>query len=130
MSLLSTTTIEMDVPFVRNGCPFKVSPDGNAAVLHLPGKAPWQVTSKGKIAVLQRLVNAYANGTPHVNTKALMDGSNCASPANLFPKTSPWRDYLVPVKGARAWQLKVQFLASVMTDDESEKAAVEEVLNL
>lgn len=106
----------------------KVSPDGNAAVLHIPGKAPWQVTSKGKIAVLQRLVTAYADGTPHVNTKALMDGTNCASPSNLFSKTSPWRNYLVKVKGTHAWQLNLPLLDELVDDDESEIETVEEVL--
>ncbi len=69
----------------------KVSTDGHAAVLNIPGKAPWQVTGKSKIAILQRLINAYAAGT-HVNTKKLMEDTGCASPANLFSKTSPWRD--------------------------------------
>jgi len=107
----------------------KVSPDGNSAVLHIPEKAPWQVTSKGKIAVLQRLVNAYASGTPHISTKILMDGTNCASPSTLFTqKSSPWRNYLTAVKGARAWQLKVQSLDEVVHDDESEIEVVEEAL--
>ena len=82
-----------------------VSADGYSATLSIPGKAPWQVTSHNKIAVLQRLVDAYAAGTPHVNTKMLMHGTGCSSPANLFANTSPWRDYLVKVKGAHAWQL-------------------------
>lgn len=106
----------------------KVSPDGNSAVLHIPGKAPWQVTSKGKIAVLQRLVTAYADGTPHVNTKVLMDGTNCASPSNLFSKTSPWRNYLVKVKSAHAWQLNLPLLDELVDDDKSEIEIVEEVL--
>jgi len=97
----------------------KVSADGYAAVLYLPGKAPWRVTGKGKIAVLQRLVDAYATGT-HVNTKKLMEDTNCGSPANLFSKTSPWRDYLVKVKGAHAWQLNLPMLDTPVDDDDNE----------
>ena len=97
----------------------KVSADGYAAVLYIPGKAPWKVTSKGKIAVLQRLVDAYAAGTPHVNTKKLMEGTNCGSPANLFSKASPWKDYLVKVKGARAWQLHLPMLDDPVEDEDA-----------
>ena len=58
-----------------------------------------------------------------------MDGTNCASPSNLFTqKSSPWRNYLTAVKGARAWQLKVQSLDEVVHDDESEIEVVEEAL--
>ena len=96
-----------------------VSADGYAAVLSLPGQAPWKVTNKAKIAVLQRLVEAYAAGTPHVNTKKLMEGTNCASPANLFSKKSPWREYLVKVDGAHAWQLKLTMIDVPVEEDES-----------
>ncbi len=104
----------------------KVSPDGYAAVLYIPGKAPWHVTSKDKIAVLQRLVDAYSSGTPHVNTKILMAGTNYTTPANLFPKNSHWRDYLVKVKGPHAWQLHLPMLADPVDEDES-KAETEAV---
>lgn len=99
----------------------KISADGHAAVLSLPGKAPWQVTGKGKITVLQRLVDAYAAGT-HVNTKKLMEDTSCGSPANLFPKTSPWRDYLVKVNGAHAWRLNLPTLDTLVDDGDDEKA--------
>lgn len=99
----------------------KISADGHAAVLSLPGKAPWQVTGKGKITVLQRLVDAYAAGT-HVNTKKLMEDTSCGSPANLFPKTSPWRDYLVKVNGAHAWRLNLPILDTLVDDGDDEKA--------
>ncbi|BAO82949.1 hypothetical protein SMCB_0721 [Serpentinimonas maccroryi] len=95
----------------------KVSSDGYSAVLYIPGKAPWRVTGKGKIAVLQRLADAYAAGTPHVNTKKLMEDTNCGSPANLFSKNSPWKDYLVKVKGAHAWQLHLPMLDEPVEDD-------------
>lgn len=94
----------------------KVSADGYAAVLSLPGKAPWQVTGKSKITVLQRLVDAYAAGM-HVSTKKLMEGSNCDSPANLFSRTSPWKNYLAKVKGAHAWQLNLPSLDTPVDDD-------------
>ncbi|WP_449413187.1 hypothetical protein [Pandoraea soli] len=97
----------------------KVSADGYAAVLNIPGKAPWQVTGKGKIAVLQRLVDGYAAGT-HVNTKKMMEDAGCASPTNLFSKTSPWRDYLIKVKGAHAWQLNLPMLDTPVVDDDNE----------
>ena len=87
----------------------KISADGYAATLNIPGKAPWRVTSKAKISVLQRLFDAYVDGT-HVNTKKLMEDTGYISPANLFAKTSPWRDYLVKVKGAYAWQLNLPTL--------------------
>jgi len=106
----------------------KVSTDGYSAVLHIPGKAPWRVTSKVKIAVLQRLVDAYAAGTPHVNTKKLMEDTNCGSPANLFSKNSPWRDYLVKVKGAHAWQLHLPMLDDPVDDDASEVESEAEAL--
>lgn len=96
----------------------KISADGYAAVLSIPGKAPWKVTGKGKIAVLQRLVEANAAGTPHVNTKMLMADTNCTSPANLFTKTSPWRNYLVKVKGAHAWQLNLLALEEPIEEDD------------
>lgn len=102
-----------------------VSADGYAAVLSLPGQAPWKVTNKAKIAVLQRLVEAYAAGTPHVNTKKLMEGTSCASPANLFSKKSPWREYLIKVDGAHAWQLKVAVLEDAIEEDESPVDAAE-----
>jgi hypothetical protein len=94
-----------------------VSADGYSAMLYLPGKAPWKVTNKAKIAVLQRLVDAYMAGTPHVNAKKLMEDTGCASPANLFSKNSPWRDYLVKVKGAHAWQLNLPTLDAPVDDD-------------
>lgn len=82
-----------------------------------------RVTGKGKITVLQRLVDAYAEGT-HVNTKKLMEDTNCGSPANLFSKNSPWRDYLMKVKGAHAWQLNLPTLDEPVEDpDASEDAA-------
>ena len=82
------------------------------------GKAPWKVTNKAKITVLQRLVDAYAAGTPHVNSKLLMDGTGCKSPSNLFTgKSSPWRDYIVRVEGARAWELKMPGMEMVIDDD-------------
>jgi hypothetical protein len=102
-----------------------VSADGYAAVLSLPGQAPWKVTNKAKIAVLQRLVEAYAAGTPHVNTKKLMEGTNCASPANLFSKKSPWREYMVKVDGAHAWQLKLTMFDVPVEEDELEMDVVE-----
>lgn len=95
----------------------KVSADGYSATLYLPGKAPLRVTNKAKIAVLQRLVDAYAAGIPHLNTKKLMAGTGCASPANLFSKRSPWRDYLVKVEGAHAWQLNLPTLDAMVEDD-------------
>lgn len=105
----------------------KVSADGYAAVLYLPGKAPWRVTGKGKITVLQRLVDAYAAGT-HVNTKILMDDTGCLSPANLFSKTSPWKNYLAKVKGTHGWQLNLPILDATVDDDddkiETEEAAL------
>lgn len=96
----------------------KVSADGYSATLYLPGKAPWKVTSKAKIAVLQRLVDAHTAGTPHVNTKKLMEGTGCASPANLFSKNFPWRDYLVKVEGAHAWQLNLSMLDAAVEDED------------
>ncbi|ARU21559.1 phosphoenolpyruvate-protein phosphotransferase [Ralstonia solanacearum] len=102
----------------------KVSADGYAAVLSIPGKAPWRVTGQGKIAVLQRLVDAYAAGTSHVNTKRLMEGTQCGSPANLFSKTSPWRDYLVKVAGAHAWQLNLPTLDAALEDEATEAEAL------
>ncbi len=95
----------------------KVSADGHSAMLSIPGKAPWKVTNKAKIMVLQRLVDAYIAGTPHVNTKMLMEDSGCTSPANLFGKNSPWRNYLVKVKGAHAWQLNLSTLDTPVEDD-------------
>jgi hypothetical protein len=97
----------------------KVSSDGQSGVLYLPGKAPWLITGVGKIKVLQRLVDAFATGTPHVNTKKLMADTNCDSPANLFPKTSPWKDYLVRVNGARAWQLNMPMSDDPVDDGET-----------
>jgi len=98
----------------------KVSSDGQSAVLHLPGKAPWRITGVGRIKVLQRLVDAFATGTPHVNTNKLMADTSCDSPANLFQKTSPWRAYLVKVNGARAWQLNLPMFDELVDDDETE----------
>lgn len=107
----------------------KVAPDGHAATLYLPGKAPWRVTGKGRITVLQRLVEAWAAGTPHVNTKALMAGTGCTSPANLFTgKHSPWRDYLEKVPGTRAWQLKLTPLDRVIVDDSDTRSAAAEAV--
>jgi hypothetical protein len=102
----------------------KVSADGYAAVLYLPGKAPWRVTGKGKITVLQRLVDAYAAGT-HVNTKILMDDTGCLSPANLFSKSSPWKNYLAKVKGTHGWQLSLPILDTPVDDEDTQDDAVE-----
>ncbi len=79
------------------------------------------MTGHGKIAVLQRLVDGYAAGTPHVNTKMLMDGTGCSSPANLYAKTSPWRNYLVKVDGAHAWQLHLHLHSSDAPVKEDER---------
>lgn len=100
----------------------KLSPDGYAATLYIPGQAPWKVTNKAKIMVLQRLVDAYNVGTPHVNTKKLMEDTGCLSPSNLFSKTSPWRNYLVRVEGSRAWQLKLPTVDAPIEDDLPEAA--------
>jgi hypothetical protein len=102
----------------------KRSPDGYAATLYIPGQAPWKVTNKAKIMVLQRLVDAHAAGSPHVNTKKLMEGTGCASPANLFTsKNSPWRNYLVRVKGSYAWQLNLPTVDAPVEDDDQPEAA-------
>lgn len=101
-----------------------ISSDGYAALLCVPGKTPWRVTGKAKIAVLKRLVDALTAGTPHVNTKRLMEGTGCTSPANLFSKTSPWRDYLVKVAGAHAWQLNVPTLDATLEDEAMEARAL------
>lgn len=109
----------------------KVSADGYSAVLSIPGKAPWKVTNKAKITVLQRLVDAYAAGTPHVNTKMLMDGTGCKSPSNLFTgKNSPWREYMVKVDGARAWELRMPGIEAIIDDDGEEVSVPEVVENL
>lgn len=109
----------------------KISADGYSAVLSIPGKAPWKVTNKAKITVLQRLVDAYAAGTPHVNSKLLMDGTGCKSPSNLFTgKSSPWRDYIVRVEGARAWELKMPGMEMVIDDDGEETSVTELVESL
>jgi len=105
----------------------KVSADGYAAVLYIPGKAPWRVTGKGKITVLQRLVDAYEAGT-HLATKKLMDGTGCLSPANLFSKTSPWKNYLAKVKGAHAWQLHLPILDTLVDDDDDKIESQEAML--
>lgn len=104
----------------------KLSPDGYAATLYIPGQAPWKVTNKAKIMVLQRLVDAYAAGTPHVNTKMLMADTGCASPSNLFTsKNSPWRNYLIRVKGSHAWQLNLPTIDAPVEDDDQPEAASE-----
>ena len=103
----------------------KVSGDGYSAELNLPGKAPWKVTNKAKIAVLQRLADAHAAGAPHVNTKKLMGDTGCASPANLFSKNSPWRDYLVNVKGAHALLLNLPTLDEPVVDEDASDASDE-----
>ena len=105
----------------------KVSADGCAAVLYIPGKAPWRVTGRGKITVLQRLVDAY-NAGAHVHTKKLMEDTGCLSPANLFSKTSPWKNYLAKVKGAHAWQLNLPILDTPVDDDDETVEAGEAVL--
>ena len=103
----------------------KVSADGYSAVLSIPGRAPWRVTNKAKVTVLQRLVDAYSSGTSHVNTKILMADTGCLSPSNLFTtKNSPWRDYLVKVQGAHAWQLKLAILDEPIDDDEAQAEEV------
>ncbi len=107
----------------------KLSPDGYAATLFIPGQAPWKVTNKAKIAVLQRLVDAHAAGT-HVNTKKLMEDTGCASPSNLFTgKTSPWRNYIVRVKGSHAWQLNLPTLDAPIEDDDQPQTSSEAVEN-
>jgi hypothetical protein len=107
----------------------KVSPDGYAAVLYIPGKAPWRVTGKAKIAVLQRLIEAHAAGT-HVNTKKLMEDTGCASPSNLFSKREHWRNYLIKVDGARAWRLNIPSLDVVIDDDDDAMPVAELVESL
>lgn len=102
----------------------KLSPDGYAATLYIPGQAPWKVTNKAKISVLQRLVDAYVAGTPHVNTKKLMEDTGCASPSNLFTsKNSPWRNYLIRVKGSHAWQLNLPTADAPIEDDNQPESA-------
>ena len=101
-----------------------ISADGYSAVLSVPGKAPWRVSGKAKISVLERLVQAHNAGTPHVTTKILMAGTGCQSPANLFTtKHSPWRNYLVKVRGTHAWQLNLSEVLEPVDDDEQETAS-------
>ena len=102
----------------------KISPDGYSAVLSLPGKAPWRVSGKAKIGVLERLVQAHNAGTPHITTKILMAGTGCQSPANLFTtRGSPWRNYLVKVRGTHAWQLSHAAVLEPVDDDEPEPSS-------
>ncbi|MEO1750042.1 hypothetical protein, partial [Thiofaba sp. EF100] len=85
-----------------------------------------KVTNKAKILVLQRLVDAYAAGSPHVNTKKLMKDTGCASPSNLFTsKHSPWRNYLIRVKGSHAWQLNLPTADAAIEDDDLPHSAAE-----
>ncbi len=89
------------------------------------------MTNKAKIIVLQRLVAAYAAGTPHVNSKMLMDGTSCKSPSNLFTgKNSPWRDYIVRVEGARAWELRMPGMEMIVDDEADETSVFEFVESL
>lgn len=97
----------------------KVATDGHSATLYLPGKAPWKVTSRAKILVLRRLAEAYLAGNPPVQSKILMKDTGCDSPGNLFAKNSPWRQYIVRVKGAYAWQLNVSPQPVVVEDDDA-----------
>ena len=52
-----------------------------------PGKASLAVTGKGKITVLQRLVEAYAAGA--VNTKILMDDTDVCRLPTCSPSRRP-----------------------------------------
>ena len=96
-----------------------ISADGQTALLSIPGKATWRISGPAKIKVLQRLVDAYAAQPPHVNTKLLMAGTGCASPGNLFSKSSPWKQYLLKVDGARAWQLNLSMHEGVIEDTDA-----------
>jgi hypothetical protein len=82
---------------------------------------------EAQLTVLQRLVDAYAAGT-HVNTKKLMEDTGCLSPANLFSKASPWKNYLAKVSGAHAWQLNLPTLDTPVDDDDGKAEAEEAVL--
>jgi hypothetical protein len=54
-----------------------------------------------------------------------MADTGCLSPSNLFTtKNSPWRDYLVKVQGAHAWQLKLAILDEPIDDDEAQAEEV------
>ena len=83
----------------------QVSPDKQSGVLTIPGKAPWPVTGKMKIVVLERLVQANAAGPGHLVTKALLAGTNCDSLDGLFGNDGRWREYIEKVEGTRAWRL-------------------------
>lgn len=82
------------------------SDDGHTATLVIPGRDPWPIAGHKQMLIVGRLVDAHRSGNPAVAVKDLMDGTGSDSPQQAFRRDSPWRDYIVRVKGVRgAWQL-------------------------
>ncbi len=64
-----------------------------SAVLHVPGKAPLNLTGAEQITIFERLVAACKAGSPDVQVKQLMDGFGSRNPQQAFrPKT--WESIL------------------------------------
>ncbi len=108
----------------------KVSADGYPVVLFFPGQAVRKVKNEARIAILPRLADAYAAGTPHKDSGKPMEGTGCALPANLFFRSSLWRDYLVRVKGAHAWPRHLPAPGKAVGDEGASDEAAEMVENL
>jgi hypothetical protein len=86
----------------------QVSLDRQSGMLTIPGQAPWLITGRMKIVVLERLAQAHTSGPGHLVTKALLQDTGCDSLDGLFGADSRWRQYIERVPGTRAWRLRMK----------------------
>lgn len=82
--------------------------NGHVATLTVPGKPPFVVTGHKQMLILDRLVRAYQSGYMAVATKDLISNTSMSSPQQAFKPSSPWREYMEPVPGVKAWRLRVE----------------------
>ena len=64
-----------------------------SAVLHVPGKAPLNLTGAEQITIFERLVAACKAGSPDVQVKQLMDGFGSRNPQQAF-RSKTWESIL------------------------------------
>lgn len=110
----------------------QVSLDRQSGMLTIPGQAPWLITGRMKIVVLERLAQAHTSGPGHLVTKVLLQDTGCDSLDGLFGADSRWRQYIERVPGTRAWRLRMKTeheapTTSVAQVDEPEQVAPEQV---
>ncbi|REC54088.1 hypothetical protein DRV84_14235, partial [Rhodosalinus sediminis] len=87
-------TYRSNFALARGGATPQVLRSGpQSAVLHVPGKAPLNLTGAEQITIFERLVTACKAGSPDVQVKQLMDGFGSRNPQQAF-RSKTWESIL------------------------------------